>query len=307
MSDSAYKQAYAREKAARLAAEKLSEDLTRRVYDQNKLLEEVNADLRRNQQTIVQQEKMASIGMLASGIAHEINNPLGFSLSNLGVLLEYIESIDHFFAAVKKHDALPDDLRELLQNEDLVYALEDMPALVKESVSGLDSVKEIVTDLRGFARSNEGAMSPADINEGLRTTISVLRNELKYGVLTEVKFNPLPLVNCNIGKMNQVFANVIGNAAQAMEEGGTLYVITEALKDQVKITISDDGPGISEEHLDHLFDAFFTTKPVGQGTGLGLAISYAIITDEHHGSIKASNDGPGKGATFTILLPVGKN
>jgi two-component system NtrC family sensor kinase len=304
MNNDPYKEAHQREKSARFLAEKLGEELTRKVFDQNQKLESVNRDLKLNQLALIQQEKMASVGLLASGIAHEINNPLGFSLSNLSVLLDYIKYLETFFKNLQNREGLSADIAQLINDEELKYIFSDMPALVNESIFGLESVKEIVTDLRKFSRNGEDNTVPTDINEGIRTTLTVLRSELKYGVSVETEFGQVPLVNANPGKLNQVFANLILNASQAMEESGIIHIRSLCDDAFVIIEITDDGPGVPDEIQMNIFDPFFTTKPIGKGTGLGLSICYTIIVEEHAGIISVSNNSGGKGATFTIKIPI---
>ena len=302
MSEDAYKIAYEREKAARKVAENQLEDLTREVYQKNEALIAANQELRQNQQALVQQEKLASVGYLASGIAHEINNPLGYSLSNLTVLGEYADELSDLFRQLLALPDLPTAAREALTNDSISDLLEDLPDLISESSTGLTAVRDIVSDLRGFARTGEALDDDVDLKQCIETTLNVLKSEIRRHCHVELDLAPVPLISGNAGKINQVLANLLINAAHAMESG-TLYVSCREDGGDVEIEISDDGPGVPEEHRAEVFSPFFTTKPVGEGTGLGLSIAYAIIHEDHHGEITLSHDGPGRGATFRIRLP----
>lgn len=298
MSD-AFEKAYQREKLARMEAEKLLEKMSRELFLKAQALEEANEGLKKNQQTLIQQEKMASVGYLASGIAHEINNPLGYSLSNLAVLKEYIAELSLFFQSVKEQ-GLPDAVDE----QNLQNTLDDMPDLIAETIEGMEAVKQIVGDLRGFARGGGAPASEAQINDGIQMTLNVMKGQLKHKVSVQLDLAELPPIDCYIGKLNQVFANIIGNAVQAMPEGGNLYVSSSVEGERIVIEISDDGPGVPPEVANDIFSPFFTTKVVGEGTGLGLSICYAIVTEDHRGSLTLSDQGLGNGATFRIELPI---
>ncbi len=303
MSDE-FEKAYKREKAARLAAEKLLENSSRELYFKNKQLEEANESLKRNQQTLVQQEKMASVGFLASGIAHEINNPLGYSLSNLTVLSEYAEDLGRLLQAIASSEDL-DQVKSKLADDDVKHILADLPELIEESITGLENVKQIVGDIRGFARSGDHAAVSAQINDGIRTTLNVLKGQIKNKYQVEISLGELPEVSCQIGKLNQVFANIIMNATHAMPDGGVVYVNSFVDGQAVVVEISDDGPGVPEANLSEIFSPFFTTKPVGQGTGLGLSICYSIVVEDHGGNLTVANgSGRGTGATFRISIPL---
>jgi two-component system NtrC family sensor kinase len=302
MTDNDYLIAYEREKAARLAAEKLLETLTREVYFKNAELEKINREFKEQQQALIQQEKMASVGFLASGIAHEINNPLGYSLSNMSVLSEYIEELVSAIQTVRDDASIAETSKAPLSSESVVEVLIDMPDLVAESLDGLKAVKQIVSDLRGFARTNTAELTETNVNDCLTTTMNVLAAEIKRKAVLHVELKSTQLVDANAGKLNQVFANLIINAVHASPDKGNLYITTRDEDHQVVIDISDDGEGVPEEHRAEIFSPFFTSKPVGEGTGLGLSIAYAIIVEEHQGSLELAADGQGRGATFRIRL-----
>lgn len=302
MTDNDYLIAYEREKAARLAAEKLLEELTREVYFKNAELVKINREFKEQQQALIQQEKMASVGFLASGIAHEINNPLGYSLSNMSVLSEYIEELVSAIQTVRDDASIAETSKAPLSSESVVEVLIDMPDLVAESLDGLKAVKQIVSDLRGFARTNTAELTETNVNDCLTTTMNVLAAEIKRKAVLHVELKSTQLIDANAGKLNQVFANLIINAVHASPDKGNLYITTRDEDHQVVIDISDDGEGVPQEHRTEIFSPFFTSKPVGEGTGLGLSIAYAIIVEEHQGSLELVADGQGRGATFRIRL-----
>ncbi|MFT7221657.1 MAG: two-component system NtrC family sensor kinase [Candidatus Azotimanducaceae bacterium] len=303
MSD-AHEIAYRREKLARLEAEKLLENLSRELYAKNKALEEANQNLTRNQQTQVQHEKMASVGFLAAGIAHEINNPLGYSLSNLGVMTEYIEELSNLLSTIMSAESL-EQVHGLLSQKHFQDIFKDIPALAAESSEGLHTVRKIVKDLQGFARSGNSVQEQVNLNELVGSTLNVLKGNLKYQYVVHTALEDLPVVLCQPAKLNQVFANIIINATSAMPDGGEIYVSTRLDGNVLEVAISDNGPGIPDALKADIFSPFFTTKPVGQGTGLGLSICYAIVTEEHGGQLLVNNEGRGTGANFILRLPAG--
>lgn len=277
-------------------------------------LELANRQLKQTQSQMVHQEKMAGLGQLAAGVAHEINNPVGFIMSNLGTLREYVETFQTFFdlydqlmGFVKANDGeaaqkCVQEIEALKVSEDLDFVLEDLDQLINESADGANRVKDIVLGLRNFARLDEAEVKEADINEGIESTLKVIWNAIKYKAEVAKDFGELPKLICYPAQLNQVFMNLLTNAAQAMEEKGEIQIRTRLQNDHIVIDIEDNGKGIPPEHLDKLFDPFFTTKPVGKGTGLGLAISHGII-EKHKGTISVQSK-VGHGTVFTISLPV---
>lgn len=251
--------------------------------------------------SFVQTEKMAAIGQLAAGVAHEINNPIGYVYSNLQTLAEYVVDLRQIIEAIDNVSAI-DELKTLKTTLDYEFIRSDISALLKESEEGIERVKHIITALKDFSRKDDTSTQPADINKALETTISVAWNELKYKAQVHKCLTDIPLVNCNIGQLNQVFMNLLVNAAQAIEKFGNIYVSTEAADGKVMIRIEDDGPGISAEHLPRIFEPFYTSKPVGEGTGLGLALTYNIVK-KHGGQIEV-NSTAGQGCCFTVTLPL---
>ena len=275
-------------------------------------------EIKETQSQLMQQEKMASIGQLAAGVAHEINNPTGFVSSNLNTLSGYHEDIRNI---VGKYRELLKQLKELSGTEslsplivdrvdqlakiekdaDIDFILNDVLDLIQESQEGVERIKNIVIDLKDFAHPSENKMQSADINKGLESTLNVVWNELKYKASVIRDFGPLPLVTCYPQQINQVFMNILINAAQSIDDHGEIRISTQAQDGFVMIRISDTGIGIPPENLSKIFDPFFTTKEVGKGTGLGMNVAYNII-QKHKGRIDVEST-VGKGTTFTVRIP----
>jgi len=281
--------------------------------------EQADEKLKATQSQILQSDKMASIGQLAAGIAHEINNPVGFVSSNLKtltdyqmnlgqILSEYRQFIDHLSEA--KNTGLIESeienptacLRTKETELDIDFILEDIPNLIRESCEGLDRIKQIVLNLKDFSHPGEDILKLADINQNLDTTLNIVWNELKYKATIIKDYGNLPQVNCYPQQINQVFMNLLVNAAHAIEKKGEIRITTRQNGNHVEITVSDTGQGIAAKNLPRIFDPFFTTKAVGKGTGLGLNVSHNIVI-KHHGVIDVQSD-PGKGTTFTVRLPI---
>lgn len=281
----------------------------------NKELEEAYSELKKTQAQLLQQEKMASIGLLAAGIAHEINNPLSFVISNLNAFQRYTNRLLEFLnaqsIAIEKLSKDPREesvypvLNSLMQKKEslkLDYIFNDIRSLLPESIEGADRVKRIVLDLKNFSRVDEEGDKPADIHPGLDSTINIIWNELKYKVTLKKEYGAIPITRCNLGQLNQVFMNCILNASQAIKEHGEITIKTWCEHDSIYISISDTGCGIPEKYINRIFEPFFTTKEPGKGTGLGLTIAYNIIK-RHKGEIRVESE-VGKGTTFTIIIPV---
>ena len=279
------------------AIKKVSDELAR-AYD----------DLKTTHLRMVQQEKMASIGQLAAGVAHEINNPMGFISSNLETLGKYADRLRQFVSVQDEAlKTLPDReavgmLAEARKRLKIDYLLEDIPALLAESNDGAMRVRTIVQNLKGFSRADLTQMEQADINECLERTINIAWNELKYKVTLERDFGELPLVRCYPQQLGQVFLNFLVNAAHSIEQQGTVKVTTRANGQFVSVSVTDTGCGIPEANREKIFEPFFTTKERGMGTGLGLSISYEIV-QRHGGSIDVESE-VGKGSTFRVNLPI---
>ena len=287
---------------------------TQALSDKNAELENANKHLKETQQQLLQAEKMASVGQLAAGVAHEINNPIGFVSSNLSTLKDYLSLFqilldmakklrsDESFEALK---ARVDELQTFYAQHDLDFIGEDVGPLLEESAEGLQRVSEIVKGLKIFSRIDTEESQWYDLNHCLNTTLTMVNNKLKYICKVEKQFADLPKVYFNLGKLTQVFTNLLINAGQAIEvtgKQGVINIATIREGDFVKVRIQDTGCGISQENLEKLFNPFFTTKPEGQGTGLGLSITYGII-QEHGGQIQVSST-PGEGSIFELALPI---
>ncbi|MDT8903407.1 sensor histidine kinase [Anaeroselena agilis] len=278
-------------------------------------LEEALSQLQHAQSQLVQQEKLVGIGQLAAGVAHEINNPMAYIISNL-------ESLRHYTARLKQFVALQeaaladlakaggnkaaaaevitsvDDVRRSMKID---HVLGDTEELIRETLDGAAKVKHIVQDLQGYARSDQ-IRKMANINDGIAATVNVTGNELKNVAVVSLDLGELPLTRCNPGQLNQVFMNLLVNAAQAIDAFGEIHIKTWAHKDNIFISIADSGRGIAAKHMNRIFEPFFTTKEVGKGTGLGLSVCYDIVRN-HGGVIKVESE-EGKGTTVTVVLPV---
>ena len=265
------------------------------------------AELEQAHVRLLQSEKLASVGQLAAGVAHEINNPIGFIHSNLGTLKNYL---DDLFALLDRHIAAEPDLpaatgqrlAEARRAADLDFLREDVAALIGESAEGAARVQRIVQGLRAFARPDEAAWQATDLHAGLESVLSVAAGEIAPRAEVRREYGRLPLVECLPAQINQVFLNILLNAAQAIPRQGTITLRTAQDGDFVSITIGDTGTGMPPEVAKRIFDPFFTTRPVGQGAGLGLSMAYGIVA-KHGGRIDVES-APGKGSTFVVRLPI---
>ncbi|MBW2339986.1 MAG: response regulator [Deltaproteobacteria bacterium] len=306
-------------RAYRENLEQIVQERTAALKKNKEELEHTLSKLKQTQAQMIQSEKMASIGQLAAGVAHEINNPTGFIGSNLNTLLDYHRDIGKL---IKQYRQLVTDLKDIVTREqdwaaiseqlegivaleaeaDIDFILDDVPNLIGESQDGTERLKRIVADLKDFAHPGKDKLESADINKSIDSTLNVVWNELKYKATVTKEYGDLPLVECYPHQLNQVFMNLLVNAAQAIEEKGEIKIATQALDGQVEINISDTGSGIPKENLSRIFDAFFTTKEIGKGTGLGLNVAYNII-QKHKGTIDVESE-MGKGTTFRIRLQI---
>ena len=256
---------------------------------------------------LLQAEKMASIGQLAAGVAHEINNPIGFVNSNLGVLQNYVKTLLNL---ISKYELYESELSTeshaaivaLKHETDLAYLRDDVGNLLAESLGGLQRVKRIVQDLKDFSHISDSEMQWANLEDGLESTLNVVWNELKYKAEVVKDYGKLPEIECIPSQLNQVFMNLLVNAAQAITEHGRITLRTRQEGENVRIDIADTGSGIPLEIINRIFDPFFTTKPVGTGTGLGLSITHGIVR-KHNGRIDVSSRA-GEGTTFSITIPI---
>ena len=291
------------------------------VREANQRLEKVNRELKEMQAQIVQSEKMASIGQLAAGVAHEMNTPVGFVASNFQTLQKYMtrlldllhlyEGLGEAVEEGQKGQRLEifQQIKQVRKDLKIDFLLDDIGSLFEESKEGLHRVAEIIQSLRDFSRIDQAEeLGEFNIKEGLRATLEVARNEIKECAEVHLDMGEVPPIVCRAAQVNQVFLNVLVNAAQAIRsqersEKGTISIRTFAEGDSLICQIADDGPGIPPENLSKVFDPFFTTKPVGSGTGLGLSIAYDIVVNKHNGKIEVDSV-VGQGATITITLPV---
>ncbi|MDM8536480.1 ATP-binding protein [Desulfobacterales bacterium HSG17] len=300
--------------------------LTRKLKNANAELADMNENLQlkvKEQTTqLVQSEKMAAIGILAAGVAHEINNPVSFINGNLSAMKKYClrikdllkkyKKLEKAISGSEKHDrvqSLLDDINLLKKKHKINFILEDLDDLANESLEGTMRINNIVKDLKTFSRIDQDAPEHVNLNDTMDTTLNIIRNELKYKVEIIKNYGKLPMVRCFSRKISQVFMNILINAGQSIKEQGQIIIKTRHIEaapqsedSHVEITISDTGSGIPLEDISKIFNPFFTTKPVGQGTGLGLSISYDIIKT-HGGDIKIETRKE-KGTTFIINLPV---
>jgi two-component system, NtrC family, sensor kinase len=275
------------------------------------LSEIARARLEEAQRQLLQADRMSTIGQLAAGVAHEINNPIGYIQSNLETLRGYVTDLLRLIQVQEstlRHlgatQPIPvQEIEKIRQEIDFDFLAKDVPTLLSESQEGISRVRKIIQDLRDFSRAGHTeTWTPTDIHAGIDSTINIVWNELKYKAELIKSYGELPPVECLPSQLNQVFMNILVNAGQAIEGHGQIHITTHAQDDVVYVEISDSGKGIAPEHLARVFEPFFTTKPVGKGTGLGLSISYGIVR-KHGGEIDVRSE-VGVGTTFVIRLPV---
>ena len=266
-------------------------------------------ELKETTQKLIQSEKMASLGMLSAGVAHEINNPMNFVTANLSALQLDFEELLPLMELVQQlnENKTPETLVTQLQQQskdlDLPFLLQEVKQLLVSIDNGAKRTHKIVHSLGMFSRNTSERFLPADINEGIQSTLILMKGSLPQSIAIQTQLSPLPTVICQITRLNQVFLNLINNAVQAIEgQGQIIITTTQPTADQIEITIADTGIGMTEATQQRVFEPFFTTKAVGQGTGLGLSVSYGIIT-QHEGEISVEST-PGQGTTFRILLPI---
>jgi signal transduction histidine kinase len=277
-------------------------------------LQKTHADLVQVQGRLFQSEKLASIGQLAAGVAHEINNPVGFIGNNMEVLKEYVGNYTKLLHVVEKVKTKIDDgdvlqvkatlkeLRELEEEVNLDFMSKDVNKLLEHSIKGLERIRKIVLDLRTFSREeNTESMESIKVEEVMDSILNIVQNELKYKAELTKEYGDTPLIRCNASRLGQVFINLLVNAAQAMEDRGKITIRTYLQDKYVCVDVSDTGKGIPEENLKKIFDPFFTTKSVGQGTGLGLSVSYEIVK-KHGGEIKVYSK-LNEGTRFVVMIP----
>lgn len=283
-----------------------------RLLKRSELLEKKNKELKSTQEQLIQNEKMASIGQLAAGVAHEINNPTGFVKTNLETMKEYNHIMKQLLNIVSpliydtgesKFDLslVLEKLQELNNKENLKFIFDDIDSILTESLDGTQRIQKIVQGLRNFARQDKETLIMGNINTPIENAINLARNEIKYKCKIHKKLGSIPDNICNIDQLTQVFVNLLINASHAIDEQGDIYIISKYKNGKIIIKIADNGVGIPKEYLSKLFEPFFSTKETGKGTGLGLAISLGII-EKHNGTIEVSSK-LGHGTCFTIKIP----
>ncbi|MDX9994437.1 MAG: response regulator [Rhodocyclaceae bacterium] len=289
-------------KAARDMLKKHNERLVDQVETGSHALEQA-------QLALLQSEKLAAMGQLAAGVTHEINNPVGFVGANLSTLDSYVQDIFSLIDAYEQAAAAPEgpqrfaEVRRLRESIDLDFLRDDIRALLAESQEGIGRVRRIVQDMKDFSRVDNRDWQWHDLHQGIESTLNIARNEWKYHCTIERQFAAIPRIRCLASQLNQVFMNLVVNAAQAIEDKGVITITTASVDaDTVSVSIADTGKGMSPEVLAHIFEPFYTTKPVGKGTGLGLSLAWEIV-ERHHGRIEAVSE-PGRGTCFTIFLPI---
>ncbi|MBK8202189.1 MAG: two-component sensor histidine kinase [Bdellovibrionales bacterium] len=281
-------------------------DMSQRVYQVQKdlkakidELESANSEIRETQARLVHSAKMASLGQLVAGVAHELNNPIGFIYSNMSHLNEYSEKLIKLIEIAQKD---PQKLKSEMKRVDFNYIVEDLPKLIHSCEEGARRTRDIVLGLRSFSRLEEGQIKEADIHEGIEETLRLLTGEFKNRIKVHKKFGKIPHIICYPSHLNQVFMNILSNAAQAIEGEGEIYIETGKFDSKrIFISIRDTGRGMAQSTVEQIFDPFFTTKSIGKGTGLGLSISYGIV-QKHGGELLVESELK-KGTQFKIILP----
>lgn len=276
-------------------------DLRRKVTE----LQSTNTELKETQTRLVHSAKMVSLGQLVAGVAHELNNPIGFIFSNMVHLRDYGTRL---IKLVQIAEAEPEKLAKSKDEMEFDYIVQDLPKLISSCEDGAKRTKDIVLGLRNFSRLEEAKLNEIDLHKSLDATLDLLQGEIKGRIQVYKNYDPIPKINGYVSQINQVLMNILSNAVQAIEGAGQIWIVTQHLKTlslkdgKVQISIQDSGKGMSQDTIGKIFDPFFTTKKIGQGTGLGLSISYGII-DNHGGEIQVKSE-VNVGTEFIITLPV---
>ncbi len=287
--------------------------MMRILENKNKELAAAYDSLKATQAQLLHQEKMASVGQLAAGVAHEINNPIGFVTSNLNTFGKYLDNLNDFIALQSKTLAkvpLTDAQRAAVNTQrkkmKVDFILEDISSLLSESLSGVQRVKEIVANLKNFSHLDQTQHTMANVNDCLHNTLNILASDMKDKVVIREEYGDISSISCSPQELNQAFMNLLINSVESVDEKGEILVRTKQDQSGIHIEITDNGRGIPQDELKKIFEPFYTTKRVGDGTGLGLSIAYDIITNKHSGEISATSKN-GQGTTITIKLPLEEN
>lgn len=291
------------------------EKRTVELEKEKKRLKEAYVKLNQMQGQLLQSEKLASLGQLAAGVAHELNNPISFVNSNLGTLAEYVKEIKKLLEKYEKMEGiirgdkskqnLSQEIDELKEQIDLDFVLGDFDKIISESQDGTQRVKSIVQNLRDFSHVDKGEFKFVDINQGIESTLNIVWNELKYKAEVIKEYGDIPQIECLPQQLNQVFMNLLLNAAQAITAHGQIKIKTYRRDEDIIIEISDTGIGIPKDNIARIFEPFFTTKEVGKGTGLGLSVAYGIV-QKHNGKIEVESE-VNKVTTFRVILPCARS
>ena len=316
MNDLSYKVAYERQKVAREQAEQLLESRSKELYALNQDLTNAYDKLKNQKAQLVHNEKLASIGQLAAGVAHEINNPAAYVKSNVNTLKRYVESLA---SAVKDYESILQNCvdekvcdismlekKQKINDEyDVDFVLEDLGDTILDTMDGLERIEDIVKSLKDFSRPDQADPVRFHVNDCIVNTIKVVWNQIKYKAKLEKELGELPFIYGQPGSLGQVFLNLIVNAAHAIEEFGQIDISTTVVGSEIEINIEDNGCGIEPDNMQKIFDPFFTTKEIGKGTGLGLSISNSIVQKEG-GRIEVDST-LGEGTCFSIYLPINES
>lgn len=271
----------------------LSAQLDQRVKQQVAMIE-------RTQRRLYQAEKMASVGSLAAGMAHEINNPVGFIRSNIATATGYLDKMRQALETTRSADRAA--VETAWSTLDIEFILQDFPGLLSESASGADRIARIVANLKAFASIDVADATPVDLNEGVRAVVEIVKDRLPQDVALEIDTKPLPKIACDPSRINQVLFALMENARQALDKGGIIRIATRFADGEIRISIADNGKGIRPEIMNRIFDPFFTTHDVGKGMGMGLTVSRDIVA-AHQGRIDVRSE-LGRGSVFTVCLPI---
>jgi two-component system, NtrC family, sensor kinase len=285
-----------------------AEQATVQLLESYRLRDEAKQHELSMSQRLTQSEKLAALGQLAAGVAHEINNPMGFVASNINSLRKYANAIERAMQATHQHQRNEISFAELQAIEkqlNIDFVLSDLQAMLSETEEGVDRVKQIVSDLKNFARSDsQHDWVMLNLRQGIESTLNIVNHEVKYRADVQLQMDELPLIECIPSQINQVFLNLIVNAAQAMPQGrrGLIVVRGTVEGETICIEVQDNGAGISPENANRIFEPFYTTKAIGSGTGLGLSVSLGIV-QRHHGTLTFTSE-LGQGTCFKVCLPI---